>query len=56
MRQAVPSLISVTCSKWYIRKALCSQGSAFGLEPTELLPACLINLLPKSFGALSVSV
>jgi hypothetical protein len=34
---------------------LCSWGSAFGHESTELLPACLINLLPKSFGALSVS-
>jgi hypothetical protein len=31
MGQAVPP-ISVTCSKWYIRKApLCSWGSAFGL-------------------------
>jgi hypothetical protein len=35
---------------------LCSQGSAFGLEFAELLLACLINLLPKSFGTLSVSV
>jgi hypothetical protein len=49
--QAVPPM-SVTCSKWYIRKApLCSQGSAFGLESTESMPACFINLLPKSFGA-----
>jgi hypothetical protein len=35
---------------------LCSQGSTFGLESAELLPACLINLLPKSFGVLSVSL
>jgi hypothetical protein len=47
-----PPTISVICSKWYIRKAtfLCSQGSAFGLESAESLPAYLINLLPKSFG------
>jgi hypothetical protein len=35
---------------------LCSQGSAFGLESAELLLACLINLLPESFDALSISV
>jgi hypothetical protein len=35
---------------------LCFWGSVFGLEPVQLLLACLINLLPKSFGAFSVSV
>jgi hypothetical protein len=35
---------------------LCSQGSAFGHESAESLPAYLINLLPENFGALSVSV
>jgi hypothetical protein len=49
--------ISVTCSKWYIRKApFCSRGSAFGLKSIELLLTSLINLLPEIFGALSVSV
>jgi hypothetical protein len=40
-------LISVTCSKCYIKKA--------SPESAELLKAYLINLLPKSFAALSVS-
>jgi hypothetical protein len=40
----------------YKEGPLCSWGSAFILESAELLLACLINLLPKSFGALSVSV
>jgi hypothetical protein len=39
----------------YKESPLCSRGSAFGYESTELLPACVINLLPKSFRALSVS-
>jgi hypothetical protein len=47
--------ISVNCSKWYKENPFCSWGSAFGLEYTELLLACLINLLPKSFSALSLS-
>jgi hypothetical protein len=47
-----PSPISVTCSKWYIRKAPLFLG--FELLSAESLPACLINLLPKSFGALSL--
>jgi hypothetical protein len=45
MGQAVPP-ISVTCSKWYIRKASFVLGA-------QLL-ACLINLLPESFGAPSL--
>jgi hypothetical protein len=40
----------------YKEGPLCSRGSAFGLESAELLPACLIDLLLESFGALSVSV
>jgi hypothetical protein len=40
--------ISVTCSKMvYKESPLCSWGSAFGCESAELLPACLINLLPE---------
>jgi hypothetical protein len=38
----------------YKESPLCSQGPAFGLESAESLSDCLINLLPKSFGALSV--
>jgi hypothetical protein len=38
----------------YKESPFCSQGSAFGLKSTELLLACLINLLSESFGALSV--
>jgi hypothetical protein len=48
--------ISVTCSKWYVRKAPLFLGSAFGLQSAQLLPACLTNLPPESFGALAVSV
>jgi hypothetical protein len=40
----------------YKKIPLRSQCSAFGHEFAELLLACLINLLPKSFGALLVSV
>jgi hypothetical protein len=39
----------------YKESPLCSWGSAFGHESAESLPACLINLLPESFGALSAS-
>jgi hypothetical protein len=39
----------------YQETPLCSWGSAFGCESAELLPACLINLLPESFGAQSLS-
>jgi hypothetical protein len=53
MGQAVAP-VSVTCSKWYLRKAPLSQCAAFGHESAELLLACLINLLPESFGALLV--
>jgi hypothetical protein len=49
-----PAPISVTCPKWYKEGHLCSRGSAFGLKPTELLRACLINLLLESFGAPSL--
>jgi hypothetical protein len=42
-----PPHISVTCSKMVHKEGpLCPQGSAFRLESTESLPACLINLLP----------
>jgi hypothetical protein len=51
-----PSLISVTCCKWYIRKALFVLEAKLWIKSAELLQACLINLLPKSFGFLSVSV
>jgi hypothetical protein len=54
--QTVPHPISVTCSKWHKEGPLCSWGSVFGLKSAESLLACLINLLPESFGALSVSV
>jgi hypothetical protein len=37
----------------YKESPLCSRGSTFGLESAESMPACLINLLPKSFGALT---
>jgi hypothetical protein len=40
----------------YKESLLCSLGSAFGYESTQLLLASLINLLPKRFGSLSVSV
>jgi hypothetical protein len=40
----------------YKERPLWSWGSAFGHKSAELLLACLINLLPESFGALSVSV
>jgi hypothetical protein len=54
--QDVPP-ISVTCSKWVYKKSpFCFWVSAFGLKSAELLPACLINLLPESFGVLLVSV
>jgi hypothetical protein len=50
------SPISVTCSKWYIRRP----PLFLRLSPWTWVPwvvqACLINLLPESFGALSVSV
>jgi hypothetical protein len=39
----------------YKKSPLCSLWSAFGHESAESLPACLINFLPESFGALSVS-
>jgi hypothetical protein len=39
-----PTTISVTCCKWYIRKA---PFVLSGHESTESLLACLINLLPK---------
>jgi hypothetical protein len=55
MGQAVNPPIPVTCSKWYIRKALFVLGAQPLDESTELLRACLINLLLESFGALSVS-
>jgi hypothetical protein len=32
------------------------QGSDFELESAELLPACLINLLPESYGAPPLSL
>jgi hypothetical protein len=38
----------------YKESSLCSQDSAFGCVSTESLPACLINFLPESFGALSL--
>jgi hypothetical protein len=40
----------------YKESPLCFWGSAFGLESAKSLPACSINLLPESIGALSVSV
>jgi hypothetical protein len=44
--------ISVTCYKWYIRKAPFVLGAqSLDMSP-ESLSACLINLLLKSFGAL----
>jgi hypothetical protein len=48
--------ISVTSSKWYIRKAPFVLSAQPLDMSTESLLACLINLLPESFGALSVSV
>jgi hypothetical protein len=39
----------------YKKRTLCFWCSAFGHESAELLLACLINLLPKSCGDLSVS-
>jgi hypothetical protein len=52
-----PPSISVTCYKWYIWKAPFVLGSQpLVSKSAELLLACLRNLLPKSFGALSVSV
>jgi hypothetical protein len=38
----------------YKEGPLCFGDSAFGGESTELLPACLMNLLPKNFGAPSL--
>jgi hypothetical protein len=40
----------------YKESPLCCRCSAFGHKSAESLLACLINLLPESFGALSVSV
>jgi hypothetical protein len=52
MGQAVlPTPISVTCSKWYMRKALLFSGLSLWTTLTEPLPACLINLLPESLGS-----
>jgi hypothetical protein len=38
----------------YKESPLCSQGPAFGCKSTESLPTCLKNLLPNSFGALTL--
>jgi hypothetical protein len=46
-----PRPISITCFKWYTRKA----PFVLSAQSAELLLACLINLLPESFGTLSVS-
>jgi hypothetical protein len=40
----------------YKESPLCSLVLAFAHESAESLMACLINLLPENFGALSVSV
>jgi hypothetical protein len=47
------------CSPLYMvykKSPLCFWGSALECNPAESLLACLINLLPKSLGALSLSV
>jgi hypothetical protein len=38
----------------YKESLLRSWGSAFGCKSAELLLTCLINMLPESFGALSL--
>jgi hypothetical protein len=38
----------------YKESPLCSRDSGFGCGSVVLLPACLINLLPESFGAPSL--
>jgi hypothetical protein len=51
---STPSPNSGACSKWYIRKApFVLRAQPLDMSPLSLPPS-LINLLPESFGALSV--